>query len=60
MNKFKINNIYMSDGKTLDEILVKFFISFLDEDLNFCEINGIMNSDTVLNNHTKRFIIKLY
>ena len=40
----------MSDGKTLDEILVKFFISFLDEDLNFCEINGIMNSDTVLNN----------
>ena len=50
MNKFKINNIYMSDCKTLDEILVKFFISFLDEDLNFCEINGIMNSDTVLNN----------
>lgn len=50
MNKFKINNIYMSDGKTLYEIIVKFFISFLDEDLNFCEINGIMNSDTVLNN----------
>ena len=50
MNKFKINNIYMNDGKTLDEIIVKFFISFLDEDLNFCEINGIMNSDTVLNN----------
>ena len=50
MNKFKINNIYMNDGKTLDEIIVKFFISFLDENLNFCEINGIMNSDTVLNN----------
>ena len=50
MNKFKINNIYMSDGKTLDKIIVKFFITFLDEDLNFCEINGIMNSDTVLNN----------
>ena len=50
MNKFKINNIYTSDGKTLDEIISKFFITFLDEDLNFCEINGIMNSDTVLNN----------
>ena len=50
MNKFKINNIYMNDGKTLDEIIVKFFIAFLDENLNFCEINGIMNSDTVLNN----------
>ena len=50
MNKFKINNIYASDGKTLDEIISRFFITFLDENLNFCEINGIMNSDTVLNN----------
>ena len=50
MNKFKINNIYMSDGKTLDEIIVKFFITFLDENLYFCEINGIVNSNTVLNN----------
>lgn len=44
MNKFKINNIYKEEGKTLDEIISRFFITFLDENLNFCEINGIMNS----------------
>lgn len=31
MNNFKINNIFMSDGKTLDEIITKFIITFLDE-----------------------------
>ena len=46
-NEFKKQ---LEEGKTLDEIISKFFITFLDEDLNFCEINGIMNSDTVLNN----------
>lgn len=39
MDKFKINNIYMSDGKTLDEIITKFIITFLDE-----------SSDIVFNN----------
>ena len=39
MDKFKINNIYMSDGKTLDEIITKFIIAFLDE-----------SSDIVFNN----------
>ena len=39
MDKFKINNIYMSDGKTLDEIITKFIIAFLDE-----------NSDIVFSN----------
>ena len=38
MDKFKINNIYMSDGKTLDEIITKFIIALLDE-----------NSDIVFN-----------
>ena len=38
MDKFKINNIYMSDEKTLDEIITKFIIAFLDE-----------NSDIVFN-----------
>lgn len=34
MNKFKINNIFMSDGKTLDEIITKFIITFLDENFD--------------------------
>lgn len=34
MNKFKINNIYMSDGKTLDEIITKYIITFLDENFD--------------------------
>lgn len=34
MDKFKINNIYMSDGKTLDEIITKFIITFLDENFD--------------------------
>ena len=49
MNKFKINNIYMSDGKVnnifsdngkvLNEIVSNFFISFLDEELNFSDVS---------------------
>lgn len=50
MDKFKINNIYNEDGKTLNEIIIDFFVTFLDDDLNFCEFNDIMSSDTVLNN----------
>lgn len=46
MNKFTINNIYANDGKTLVEIILSYFISFLDEDLNFCE----NNKDIILSN----------
>jgi hypothetical protein len=35
MNKFKVNNIFAQNGRTLDEIISNFFISFLDEELNF-------------------------
>ncbi len=34
MNKYKINNIYMSDGKILDEIITKFIMTFLDENFD--------------------------
>lgn len=44
MNKFKINNIYNENGKTLDEIINNFLLNFLDDELNF---SGIIKSDTV-------------
>jgi hypothetical protein len=50
MNKFKVNNIFVQSGKTLDEIISNFFITFLDEELNLFDFNDIMNSDTILNN----------
>jgi hypothetical protein len=49
MNKFKVNNIFVQNGKTLDEIISNFFIAFLDEELNFFDFNNIMNLDTILN-----------
>ncbi len=50
MNKFKINNIYKDDGKSLNEIVSRFLIAFLDENLKFYQVNDIMNSDIILNN----------
>lgn len=50
MNKFKINNIYNDNGKTLDEIIRNFLLNFLDDELNFIEFSGIIKSDTILNN----------
>lgn len=50
MNKFKVNNIYNDSGKTLDEIISNFLINFLDDELNFMGISGIIKLDTILNN----------
>lgn len=50
MNKFKINNIYNDSGKTLDEIVNNFLLNFLDNELNFMDSDGIIISDTILNN----------
>lgn len=50
MNKFKINNIYNDSGKTLDEIVNNFLLNFLDNELNFMNSDGIIISDTILNN----------
>jgi hypothetical protein len=46
MNKFKVNNIFVENGKTLDEIVSNFFITFLDKELNFFDLNDV---DTILN-----------
>ena len=50
MEKFKINNIYNDSGKTLDEIVNNFLLNFLDDELNFMNSDGIIISDTILNN----------
>ena len=39
MNKFKVNNIFSDNGKVLNEIVSNFFISFLDEELNFSDVS---------------------
>ena len=39
MNKFKVNNIFSDNGKILNEIVSNFFISFLDEELNFSDVS---------------------
>lgn len=50
MNKFRINNIYNDNGKTLDEIISNFLLNFLDNELNFIDFCGIIKLDTILNN----------
>ena len=50
MEKYKINNIYNDSGKTLDEIVNNFLLNFLDNELNFMDSDGIIISDTILNN----------
>lgn len=32
--KYKVNNIFNENGKSLQELINAFFLSFLDEDLN--------------------------
>ena len=50
MVKYKVNNIYNDSGKTLDEIVNNFLLNFLDNELNFIDSDGIIISDTILNN----------
>ena len=50
MNKFKINNIYNDNGKTLDEIISNFLLNFLDNELNSNDFGFIIKSDTISNN----------
>ena len=50
MKEYKVNNIYNDCGKTLDEIVNNFLLNFLDSELNFVDSDGIIISDTILNN----------
>ena len=45
MDKYKVNNIFNEDGITLNDLINKYFISFLDEELNFFSFDGIMDLD---------------
>lgn len=38
MNKYKVNNIFKSDSITLEELITNFFITFLDEQLDFKDL----------------------
>lgn len=49
MNKYKINNIYNDNGKTLNEIIGNFLLNFLDDELNFINFSNT-KFDAVLNN----------
>lgn len=49
MNKYKVNNIFNENGKSLNELINAFFLSFLDEELNFFAFSDIISSDKVLN-----------
>lgn len=48
MNKYKVINIFNEKGVTLEEIVNSFILSFFDNELNFNENRGIINSDTIL------------
>lgn len=48
-NKYKVNNIFNENGKSLNELINAFFLSFLDEELNFFAFSDIISSDNVLN-----------
>ena len=38
-NKYKVNTIFNENGKSLNEVIHTFFLSFLDEELNFFTFN---------------------
>lgn len=40
MNRFKINNIYNDNGKTLNEIISNYILNFLDNELNYTYIGS--------------------
>ena len=50
MKEYKVINIYNDSGKTLNEIVNNFLLNFLDNELNFTDSDGIIISDTILNN----------
>lgn len=50
MNKeYKVRNIFNNEGRTLNDLICSFFLSFLEEIQNNTEFNDIINSDITLN-----------
>lgn len=50
MNKINVNNIYNTNGKTLDEIIDNFITCFLDNDLNCLDFSVTTLNDCMVEN----------
>ena len=49
MKEYKVNNIFKESGVTLNEIISNYLLSFLDEDFNLYENNGMGNANIISN-----------
>lgn len=47
--KYQVNNIFNDNGLTLNELITKFLISFLDNDFELLKSDGIINTDIISN-----------
>ena len=47
--EYRVNNIFNNNGDSLNDLITKIFLSFLEEDLDILEFNDILKSDTTLN-----------
>lgn len=47
--EYRVNNIFNDNGDSLNDLITKIFLSFLEEDLDILEFNDIIKSDTTLN-----------
>lgn len=49
MKEYKVNNIFKESGVTLNEIISNYLLSFLDEEFNLYENNGMVNANIISN-----------
>ena len=47
--EYKVNNIFIEDSISLNDLICNLFKTFLDKDLNILKINDIISSDITLN-----------
>ena len=49
MEQYKVNNYFNEDAETLNDLISKFFLNYIDEVLTSQEYNDIISSDITLN-----------
>lgn len=47
--EYRVNNIFNDNGDSLNDLITKIFLSFLEEDLDILEFDDIIKTDTTLN-----------
>ena len=47
--EYRVNNIFNDNGDSLNDLITKIFLSFLEEDLDILEFDDIIKLDTALN-----------